>query len=73
MAAALDDRRPVAPEAVGIDMNGLLNASRVMARLRTGKKGNGRRTSWTSEWQHLGRDGSPMHQRSAPNPSLCGS
>jgi predicted glycosyltransferase len=71
IATALDDRRPVAPEAVGIDMNGSVNASHVVARLLAGEKVSGRRTVWASERQHPRRDLSPNHKRPTLSPPLC--
>jgi predicted glycosyltransferase len=71
IVAALDDRRPVPPEAVGIDMNGLLNASRVMARLLAGKKVSGRTAFSTFERQSPNHMRSPVHRRPALSPSLC--
>lgn len=70
IATALDDRRAIPPEAVGIDMNGTVNASRVIARLLAGEKADGR-TCRTSERQHRRRDRSPIHQRPALSPALC--
>jgi len=71
IATALDDRRPVPPEAAGLDMNGSVNASRVIARLLTGEQVSGRRTLWTVERQHPRRDRSPIHKQRALSPSLC--
>jgi predicted glycosyltransferase len=70
IATALDDCRPILPEAVGIDMNGTVNASRVIARLLAGEKVDGR-TCWTFERQHRRRDRSPIHKRPALSPALC--
>jgi predicted glycosyltransferase len=73
IATALDDRRPPPPEAASIDMNGTVNASRVIARLLAGEKVKGTRTLCTFERQHPRRDRSPIHKQLALSPSLCAS
>jgi predicted glycosyltransferase len=71
ITAALEDRRPVPSDAVGIDMNGLINASHVIARLLAGEKVNKGMTSGALQRQPLCRDDSSMHTRPTLSQALC--
>jgi predicted glycosyltransferase len=73
ITAALEEHRPVPPEALSIDMNGPVNASRAIARLLAGEKVDKRMTPCGLKRQHLGRDHSPMHTRLALSKALCAS
>jgi predicted glycosyltransferase len=71
ITAAFKDRRPGSPEAIGLDMNGALNASRVIARLLAGEKVNEQATSSALPQQPLCCDDSSTPARSMQSRALC--